>query len=128
MALNYRLIKFSPLEVSRSTQGHYLNGRWIPGSDTIFTIKAKVQPLREKELLSLPESERNSAWLKVYVEEYMDQIFPELRTSQQGSGGWDSDTFTYRGYSYQIMKDKSYYDSCLDHTRVFAKRLEVTPN
>lgn len=128
MALNYRLIKFSDLVIYRTTQGHYEDGEWVAGIETPYTIKAKVQPLRDTELLSLPESERTKSWLKVYVQEGQIGTFPDVRTAQQGPDGWGPDQFVWQGFRYQVMKDRNYNDSILDHTRVFASRLEVTPN
>jgi hypothetical protein len=128
MALNYRLIKFSDLTISRGSQGHYVDGDWVAGDVTTFTIKAKVQPLKDTELLLLTEASRNRAWVKVYIQEGLADGYPELRAAQQGPQGFDPDTFLWQGYKYEVMKDLNYNDSTLDHTRVFAARVEVTPN
>jgi hypothetical protein len=128
MALNYRLIKFSDLVVSRGSQGHYLDGDWVAGDVTTFTIKAKIQPLKDTELLLLPESSRNRSWVKVYIQEGQVATHSALRAAQQGPQGFDPDFFTWQGYKYEVMKDRNYDNSVIDHTRVFAARVEVTPN
>lgn len=128
MALSYRLIKFSNLTVYRQSQGSFVDGDWVEGSTTTFTTKAKVQPLSDTALLLLPESGRNTSWVKVYIAEGLNSTTPMLRAAQQGVGGWDADEFVVGGYRYRVMKDKSYDGSCIDHTRVLAARIEITPN
>ena len=48
MALNYRLVRFPDLTIYRTTQGSYVDGDWVSGAETTYTIKAKVQPLKTK--------------------------------------------------------------------------------
>ena len=128
MALNYRLIKFSDVTVSREAQGSYVDGYWVEGSVTTFNVKAKVQPLKDTELKLFPESDRNRSWLKLYIQEIQSPTISALRSAQQGVGGWGPDYFEWQGYKYEVMADRNYDDSIIDHTRVFAARVEVTPN
>lgn len=128
MALNYRLIKFSDVVISREAQGSYVNGYWVEGSTTTFNIKAKVQPLKDTELKLLPESDRNRSWLKMYIQEIQSPTISAVRAAQQGVGGWGPDTLTWEGFTYEVMADRNYNDSCIDHTRVLCARIEVTPN
>lgn len=128
MALSYRLIKFSDLTIYRESQGSYVDGDWVAGTETTFTIKAKIQPLKETELMILPEALRNRSWVKVYVQEDQVATHSALRAAQQGNGGWGPDEFVWQGFRYEVMKDRNYDDSILDHTRVFAARKEITPN
>lgn len=128
MALSYRLIKFSDLVITRPAQGSYINGVWVEESETTFTIKAKVQPLRLTELKIFPESERNRSWVKVFIQENQSVTLPAIRTAQQGVGGNGADEFDWQGFRYRVMQDSNYNDSCLDHSFVYAARVEVTPN
>jgi hypothetical protein len=128
MALSYRLIKFHDLAISRQAQGTYVNGDWVEGSATTFTVKAKVQPLRDTQLMLMPESDRNTSWLVVFVQEVSGLTVPALRAAQQGSGGWDADEFSWQGYRYRVMKDNNHAQTNIDHTRVMCARIEVTPN
>lgn len=128
MALNYRLIKFYDLVVSRQAQGTYVEGDWVEGSTTTFTVKAKVQPLRDTQLMLMPESDRNMSWVVVYVQEIQSLTISALRSAQQGAGGWDADKFFWQGYWYQVMKDRNHVQTNIDHTRVMCARIEVTPN
>lgn len=129
MALSYRLIKFSDLLITRPAQGSYVDGEWVGGAETTFTIKAKVQPLRMTELKLFPESERNRSWVKVFIQEDQSATLPAIRTAQQGTtNGHGADEFVWQGFTYRVMQDSNYNDSCLDHSLVYAARVEVTPN
>lgn len=128
MALNYRLIKFSDIVVYRETQGSYVDGYWVDGTVSTFNIKAKVQPLKDTELKLFPESDRNRAWLKMYIQEIQSPTISAVRAAQQGVGGWGPDEFTWEGFRYEVMADRNYNDSIIDHTRVFCARVEVSPN
>lgn len=127
MALNYRLIKFFPLTVYRKNQGSYVNGLWVEGTETNFTVNVKIQPLKDTELMILPEALRNRAWVKLYVQAGSPST-PVLRCAQQGTGGYGADFFVWQGYRYEVMKESNYQDSVLEHTRVLAARVEITPN
>lgn len=128
MALNYRLIKLSDLTIYRQGKGSFVEGDWVPGTETTFTVKAKIQPLKDTELMILPEALRNRSWVKVYVQEDQSPTHSALRAAQQGDNGFGPDEFVWQGFRYEVMKDRNYDDSVLDHTRVFAARKEVTPN
>ena len=126
MALNYRLIKFSTITVYRKAQGSYVSGKWVEGAETTFTITAKVQPLKNTEIMILPESLRNRSWIKLYIQEADGQSTPALRCAQQGTNGWGPDYLMWQGFKYEVMKDLNYNDSTLDHTKVLAARVEVS--
>lgn len=128
MALSYRLIKFTPITVYRKEQGMFVGGIWQDGSISTFEVKAKVQPLKDTELMLLPESERNRSWLKLHIQEDPLLTHSALRCAQQGQDGWGADEIDWQGYRYEVMKDRNFDDSILDHTRVMAARKEVTPN
>lgn len=128
MALSYRLIRFSTLDVYRESQGSFVDGDWVDGTTTRFTVKAKIQPLGDTALALLPESDRNKSWVRVYIQEIQSSTISALRAAQQGVGGWGADEFVWGGFRYRVMKDANHNDSCIDHTRVLAARIELTPN
>lgn len=128
MALSYRLIKFYDLVINRKAKGDYVDGEWVEGAITPFTIKAKVQPLTFTEVMILSEAERNKSWVKVYIQADPSLTTPVLRSAQQGTGGWDADELTWQGFTYEVMKDMNYDKSILQFTNVLAARKEVTPN
>ena len=129
MALSYRLIKFSTLTINRYPQIQIDEfGEPVEGTPITFEVKAKVQPLRDVELLQFPEDQRTRGWIKLYLQADQSSSPPVLRPAQQGVNGGGPDEFEWQGYVYEVMKERNYDDSCIDHTRVFAARKEVTPN
>lgn len=121
----FLLTKKVPLTLHRRTQGSYVDGDWIEGSTVDVVIQANVQPLKDYELLQLPESERSRDWQKVYSAEMM---------LTQVQGQQDADEFEWESmedgqtYTYKIMKVRRYKMGILDHWRAFAARKEITPN
>jgi hypothetical protein len=55
------------ITVTRSAQGSYVSGRFVPGAPTVTTAAGNVQPLSGKELLLLPEGERQRQVVKIYT-------------------------------------------------------------
>lgn len=117
----FRFTGFVMLPVTRRSKGDYVDGEWVEGAPTVLSIKCNVQPLKPSELMVLPESDRTREWLKVYSAE-------ELRTAQEGEGGWDADEFIWNGYKYRVMKDYNFQMGVLDHWKAWAARVPVTPD
>lgn len=112
---------FVMLPIDRRLQGHYVDGHWVEGGITVVTAKCNVQPLKPSEMMLLPESDRTREWLKVYSDS-------QLRTAQEGVGGWDADEFVWNGYRFRVMKDYNFQMGVLDHWKAWAARIPVTPN
>jgi hypothetical protein len=49
-------LKTGSYTVTRTAAGSHVAGRFVPGSDSTFSIDAVVQPVRGHELMTLPES------------------------------------------------------------------------
>jgi hypothetical protein len=43
-----------PVQISRPAAGSYVNGVWVAGTDTTFTIRASVQPVSGEDQITLP--------------------------------------------------------------------------
>lgn len=117
----FLLTKKIPLDIFRSTQGQYVDGEWVEGTETTITVDVNIQPLKEAELMLLPEADRGKQWWKLYSAS-------QLRMDKQGVGGWDADEFVYQGDRYKIMKVENTMMGILDHWKAIAARLELTPN
>lgn len=117
----FSLTKKLPLTIYRKAQGMYVRGRWVEGEETTLVVMANVQPLRDSELLKLPEADRQRKWLKLYV------ATPEtVREAKQGSEGYGADEFIWEGERYEVMKSQRYSMGVLDHTRGMAARVEIS--
>ena len=91
----FLLTKKIPLTLIRSTAGSYVDGVWVEGTETNVEIQVNIQPLKEAELLILPEADRSRQWWKVYSAS-------EIRMDKQGTSGWAADEFVYQGDRYKF--------------------------
>lgn len=123
----FLLTKKVSLVITRRAQDTYVDGDPVEGATTTLTIQGNVQPLKDYELMQLPESERTRDWQKVYTAE-------EVRSEVEGVGGWGADTFLWESmedgktYTYRVMKVRRYKMGILDHWRAFCARESLTPN
>lgn len=117
----FLLTKSIALTVYRKTQGSYVNGDWVEGTEAEIIRTVNIQPLKPNEILMLPEAERTRQWWKVYSDE-------DLRTDKEGASGYSADEFIYQGERYKIMKVSNYEMGILNHHKALATRIELTPN
>lgn len=117
----FLLTKTVPITVYRKTQGSYVNGIFVPGTETQITRNVNIQPVKPSEIMMMPESERTKEWYKIYCAE-------DLRTLQEGASGWSADEFIWQGYRYRVMKVSVWNMGTLNHYKAWAARIPVTPN
>jgi hypothetical protein len=117
---NFLLTKRVSIDIIRQTQGSYVNGDWVEGTETTVPTEVNIQPLKDSEILLLPESERTKEWYKLYSAE-------ELRTAKEGTGGYGADEFIFSGNRYRIMKVRNFSMGILNHWKASAARIELTP-
>ena len=115
----FLLTKKIPLTIIRSTQGSYVNGEWVEGTETQVPLEVNIQPFKDQDLLLLPEADRSREWYKIYCAN-------EIRMDKQGTSGWSADEFVYEGDRYKVMKVKFYKMGILDHYKAHAARLEIS--
>lgn len=117
----FLLTKKIPVYIERRGQGSWQYGEWVEGEAFTIVREVNIQPLKPHEIVQMPEADRTKDWYKVYCAE-------DLRTTQEGVGGWDADEFVWQGYNYKIMKVSNWAMGTLDHFRAYAARTPVTPN
>ena len=115
----FLLTKKIPLSLLRKTAGSYVDGDWVEGAEATVTIDVNIQPLKEAELLLLPEADRGKQWWKMYSAS-------EIRMDKQGTSGWSADEFVYQGDRYKVMKVENYQMSILNHYKALAARMELS--
>lgn len=115
----FLLTKKIPLTIYRTTQGSYVDGEWVEGTEIEVPLEVNIQPFRDEDLLLLPESDRSREWYKLYCAD-------EIRMDKQGAAGWQADEFIWEGDRYKVMKVKHYSMSILDHFKAHAARLEIS--
>ena len=116
----FSLTKTVPLTLKRpSTVGGYIDGVWQEATTSDVVIQANIQPLKEAELLILPESDRSRQWWKVYSAS-------EIRMDKQGTSGWSADEFVYQGDRYKVMKVENTSMGILNHWKALCARMELS--
>ena len=117
----FSLTKKVPITLYRRGKPTLVRGKWVEAVPVEVVVEANVQPLKPAELMLLPEASRTKKWLKLYCAD-------EIREAKQGDNGWDADQFEWQGDMYEVMKAENYSMSILDHWKVLAARLELSPN
>lgn len=108
----------SPLTITRSSAGDYVNGRWLPSSTSPLTVQASIQPITGRELLRFPEGWRTREPVMVYTE-------TELRTVDEAAKK-QADTFAYNGRTYEVSKVEPWTMGGLSHYEVTALKVDET--
>lgn len=112
--------KSIPLIIVRKTAGSYIDGRYVEGTTSSFTIRANVQPgLKFNDTQYLPEGERGRLAVRVYTDS-------EIRARKEGANGYDADEFEYEGHTYVIRWCHFYAMGVLNHWKAIAVAKEVT--
>ena len=53
--------------VTRRAMGSYVDGRYVPGTASVLSIKALIQPAGHLEVMRLPEGERDRKTIAIYT-------------------------------------------------------------
>lgn len=120
---NFLLTHKIPLTIYRQASGSFVDGDWVEGAVTEVTLQVNIQPLKPYEIFMLPEADRTKVWVKFYSADY-------ARTLKEGTSGWSADEFIWKNDRYKIMKVDDWTNGMgiLEHVRVQAARIELTPN
>lgn len=109
------------LAVTRRQAATYINGRPVPGVESIVPVVCNVQPvLKASDTLLIPEADRSKACLKVYTKG------GEMKALKEGGNGWAADRFTWKGDLYEVMKVIDYEMGVLNHYKAICMRVELT--
>ena len=102
--------------------GSYVNGRWLDGAATTFTIRCNIQPNAAGKMTRLlPEGDRSRYSIFIIT----DGIAQSLRTSKEGTGLLKGDEVTWNGDVYEIREVNLYNLGVLDSYQALAVRKEV---
>lgn len=93
--------------VTRFGPGGHIGGQWADGSDSTLTIEADVQPLNARDLMNVPEGQREAGWIKLYSETL-------LRTVDDVQG-CRADVVAYKGRRWEVQKVTTWEAIGLDH-------------
>ena len=120
---NFLLTHKTPLTIYRQESGSFVDGDWVDGSVTEVILEVNIQPLKPYEIMMLPEADRTRVWVKFYSADY-------ARTLKESAAGWSADEFIWKNDRYKVMKVDDWTNGMgiLEHVRVQAARIELTPN
>lgn len=104
----------SPFTITRKSAGSYVNGKWVEGSTSTFTIQASVQPLRGEEIQLLPEGRRNSQAVRIYTD---TQLY--VKTDEQTN----PDKLTAFGESYEVLSVEPWQSNVINHYKCIAVKV-----
>lgn len=83
------------LTITRAGVGSYTAGRWSEAASSSVSVNACIQMLSPKEMLNLPEGQREIAKRKLYTE--------TLLKAADVSAGTRADEFTYEGETWEVL-------------------------
>lgn len=107
------------LNLTRTSPGGYVNGKYVEGTTSVVTIKANVQPIvKSTDLSMLPEGDRAKAALEIYSPD-------EIRMLKEGANGYIADRFVWNDEEFEVMKAVRWQMQHLDHFHAIAKRVET---
>lgn len=104
-----------PQTIKRVTAGSYVDGVWVPGTESTFTIQASVQPLRDDQLVNLPEGRRASDTVKVYTSS-------DLISLNDKGANQQPDKLVWRGEDYELVAKSVRQMNVVPHFRYYATR------
>jgi hypothetical protein len=117
----FSLVKKVPVTILRHSQGSFVDGDWVEGTETVVPILANGQPFTDYQVSILPESDRTRSWMWLFTSD-------PVRQKKEGSSGYGADRFMWEGDLYEVMKIQHYSMSIRDHFEAKCARVEVTPN
>jgi len=99
--------------------GSRVGGLWVAGTPTVSSLTGSIQPSTDKERLQLPEGERASEAITVYIETIGKDTISPIKV---GTAQTDSDIITVDGLNYAVRVSTPWFD--FGHLQVIAVRLE----
>lgn len=109
------LIPRQSLTVTRESGGAYVNGKWVVGTPSTFTIDASVQPLTASELELLPEARRASGEsYKLYAD-----LTPALNTVTTSE---NPDSISIFSHDFEVFSVERWENSIVNHKKYIVTR------
>ena len=117
----FSLVKKVPVIILRHSQGSFVDGDWVEGTETQVTIQANVHPFSDYEVYMMPEADRSRSWMWLFTSDL-------VRQKKEGVGGYGADRVSWNGDLYEVMKTTTWTMGVRDHVEAKLARIELTPN
>lgn len=100
------------LTVKRKAGASFVSGRWTGGSESDIAIKCSVQPLSEKELVSLPEGRRTRENYRIFTDTELFTVDAQ-----------NPDEVIYLGERYEVYTVGKWQNQIINHyTYIITKK------
>ncbi len=105
-----------PYTVTRPAGDWTSDGLWkrLTGSDVTLHIMASIQPLNGREIMLLPDGERDRETVKVYTDTAL--VIADQEAQQKG------DQIAYNGGVYEVMVKSNWTETRLAHFKYLARK------
>ena len=117
----FTLVNKIPLTILRHSQGSYVDGDWVEGTEQQIVIKGNYHPFSDYQVMMLPESDRTRSWMWLFTADL-------VRSKREGVGGWDADRVVLDGDLYEAMASQKFSMKVRDHYEIKLARVERTPD
>lgn len=115
--MSFRIAKNTLTE----TPGAYVAGVWVPGTRSVGTIYASVQPIVQgQDLGALPEGRRWSDYVKVYTD-------TKLQVTEDGNGT-QPDFVVHEGWAYELVSMFPHRSGVISHYKYHAVKSFAVAN
>lgn len=99
--------------IKRTVPGSYVNGVYVEGAETTFTIQASVQPMSGEDIVSVPEGRRASDMVKLYTS-------TDLNSQGDAGSGQSPDRLVWLGKDYEIYSKEVRQMDVIPHYKIYA--------
>lgn len=99
----------------QTTPGDYVNGDWVPGTPTISSLTADIQPMSGEEVQALSIGDRNLGMIKIYTDEVL-KIADEGNKQKGDKVIWDGD-----GQTYECTAKGKRDNNLINHNKYFGE-------
>lgn len=117
----FSLVRKVPVTILRHSEGSFVDGDWVEGSEVEVIVQANVHPFSDYQVSILPESDRTRSWMWMFTADV-------VRSKKEGAGGYGADRFEWDGDMYEVMKTQNFKMGVQDHFEAKCARVELTPN
>ena len=104
-----------PYVIFRESAGGYADGAWSPGTRSVVTVQATMQPVKMgQDMDSLPEGRTLSNTRKLYTT-------ASLQYTEQGDG-IQPDIIVHGGWGYEVTSAEESDSGIISHNKYIAYR------
>lgn len=108
-----------PKKILREAVGSYVNGVWVPGARSVFTVQASVQPIRDtdgkQDIEPMPDGRHLADYFKVYSS-------TKLQVTADGENV-QPDIIVQDGYGHEIMSIGKFQSDVISHYKYIAVKI-----